>query len=71
MPAETKVNAMLSDKAFLHLSGFIGHEWEILAYNLGLRRDQVAAIAALNRNDHKKKAFQVNYGNIGVLGKEF
>lgn len=50
----------LSDKVLMNLSCYIGHEWELLAYNLGLTRQQVSSLAAQYRHNQRDKVFNVS-----------
>ncbi|XP_077967071.1 uncharacterized protein LOC120343321 isoform X1 [Styela clava] len=59
MSDQSDVRDIFTNQVMMYLAGYIGHEWELLGFNLGLSRDEVAQAAAANRNDHKNKVHQM------------
>nr|XP_039268395.1 p53-induced death domain-containing protein 1-like isoform X2 [Styela clava] len=59
MSDQRDVQDIFTNQVMLYLAGYIGHEWELLGFNLGLSRDEVAQAAAANRNDNKNKVHQM------------
>lgn len=50
---------VLTKDVMRYLSNYIGHEWELVGFNLGLQRGEIAKASSDNKENHKNKVFQV------------